>query len=321
MKLSVILISYNECEYLSQAIDSCLNQSFQDIEIIIGDDGSTDGSMELIKSYHSKFPDKIKYFIMDRKSGEQIASIRVSNVIKQGLLIAQGEYIIVLSGDDYFNDNSSFEKQIQVLDMPSNKQCSACVTNYRKFWNNGDEQIFPNKKAGSILYWSGLYIHISCLMFRKEVFDKGLFLNRLCDDTGLEYSTLLYGKWVWLDIVAFSYRQRDKSIMHEADKMELALIELLLLQDVRLKNKYQYATMSRFSRPLNCVFDNRKKLLDEKYAKYIKEISHCADGLVEKLIRFEELRLKEKIKVIRYIKNSELLAFIFKIFRKLSILK
>ena len=44
----MIIVSYNEKEYLPQAIDNCLNQMFQDLEIIVGDDGSTDGSYELI---------------------------------------------------------------------------------------------------------------------------------------------------------------------------------------------------------------------------------------------------------------------------------
>ncbi len=64
--VSVVIISYNEAEYLKQAIDSCLKQTYDNIEIIIGDDGSTDSSMEIINHYVKCYPEKIKSFIMER---------------------------------------------------------------------------------------------------------------------------------------------------------------------------------------------------------------------------------------------------------------
>ena len=85
MKLSIVIVSYNEKEYLPEAIESCLNQDCDfPFEIIIGDDGSDDGSIELIKQYQSCYPDKIRYFVMDRpESKDIIPALRVSNVIKR----------------------------------------------------------------------------------------------------------------------------------------------------------------------------------------------------------------------------------------------
>ena len=53
-------MSYNEKEYLEEAIQSCLCQDVSDFEIIIGDDGSSDGSIELFEAYAAKFPKIIR---------------------------------------------------------------------------------------------------------------------------------------------------------------------------------------------------------------------------------------------------------------------
>ena len=78
-KVSVIIVSYNEKDYLPEAINSCLMQAYDDYEIIIGDDGSSDGSIELIEKYAAEYPNKIRFFIQDRKIGPEgvIPSVRV----------------------------------------------------------------------------------------------------------------------------------------------------------------------------------------------------------------------------------------------------
>ena len=79
MKLSVVIISYNEKQYLSDAIKSCLAQNFDgSFEIIIGDDGSSDGSIELITEFAAQYPDTITWFTMERLDAvDVIPSLRV----------------------------------------------------------------------------------------------------------------------------------------------------------------------------------------------------------------------------------------------------
>ena len=169
MKLSIIIISYNEEKYIVDAIKSCLNQKCNfDYEIIIGDDGSNDGSIDVIKEYSEKYPDIIKYFIMDRENvSDVIPSIRVSNVIKRACSIAKGEYITILSGDDLFVNENKFNLQVNFLD--NNSKYSSCYTDFKKFWNDGTEENCIYKGSDSrAIFWSGKYVHISCFMFRKD---------------------------------------------------------------------------------------------------------------------------------------------------------
>lgn len=163
MKLSIIIVSYNEAEYLPQAIDSCLEQRLHmPYEIIVGDDGSSDNSLSVIRSYAERFPDRIRYFVMDREDGVVIPSLRVSNVIKKALASARGEYIQCLSGDDYFCDPDKFGREIALLD--TNRRLIACVSDYKRVWEDGTEEKCTGGGIGRLCFGAApthIY-HASC---------------------------------------------------------------------------------------------------------------------------------------------------------------
>lgn len=277
MKLSVVIVSYNEKKYLPQAIESCLNQDFsEDFEIIIGDDGSSDGSIELIKEYSEKYPEKIKYFVMDREPGiKPVPSFRVSNIFFRAFDMLKGEYIMCMSGDDYFCDMNKFSKQTKFLD--EHKNYDSCYTGYKKVWDDGDEQVMPFvRHMSNAVFWSGDYAHISCFAFRKNCLQN--LLPRFSDDTGLIFSILKTGKSYAFKDVMFAYRQREKSIMHEADMLELSILELMIMQDVIEVGGYRKSSLSRFSRPLAYVLLHQEELDNIKYDKYIQSGMAYPDG-------------------------------------------
>src|SRR5215218_8078213 len=89
-KISVILPVYNAEKYLKAAIDSILNQTFPDFELLIINDGSSDGSEKIIKSYTDN---RIVYV----KNGENSGLI---NTLNKGIDLATGEFIARMDGDD-----------------------------------------------------------------------------------------------------------------------------------------------------------------------------------------------------------------------------
>lgn len=312
MKLSVIIVSYNEAEYICEAIESCLKQSFQDFEIIIGDDGSSDGSLEVIQEYTEKYPEKIKYFVMDRPESEIVlASYRVSNVIKRGLDSAQGEYVLCLSGDDFYHDYHIFEDQVRFLDSDCKKQYSACVSNYQLYWNNGEKEECVFIPYTNSLSWSGGYVHLSCFMFRKSVYDQGAFLDHFCDDCGLAYSLAFTGKWKYIDRNAFSYRQRDKSIMHEADVLELKLLEVMLYQDISNKKKMMPQSYARFYLRIKYVFKHRAELGMARYEKYRIKSSEYKNDLIGFLEKYDSTSLKEKNKFFWFMRKAQFFSYFY----------
>lgn len=317
MKLSIIIVSYNEKQYLSETIESCLTQNIDfEYEIVIGDDGSTDGSIEIIKEYANKYLGKVRYFVMDRKDIKNfIPSVRVSNLLKRGFDISMGEYIVVLSGDDLILDKQRLKKQVVFLNQ--NKRYESCYTDFKMFWNDGSEKkiemlISPERH----IFWSGYYIHISCFVFRRKCLEN--LLDRFCDDTGLLFSILVTGKSKHMKIMGFGYRQRDLSIMHEADIIELKLLELSLFQDCVNSGKFCISNMAHFSNVFRYVFKNRKKLKNKKYKKYFDSCKKYNNNYIGKLLHYDVLSTKEKKKTKKMLYKMYLCDYVLKKIRRIE---
>lgn len=316
MKLSVIIISYNEKKYLPTAIDSCLSQNYKDeFEILIGDDGSSDGSIDIIRDYAIKYPQIIRYFIMDRDVSKHVVpSFRVSDIIKRGIEEAKGEYITVLSGDDYFCSKDKFSLQTGFLDRDKRKKYSASYSGYKHVWDDGSEEKkeFPYlHDPGKYIFWSSRYAHISCFTFRKEAVEKEQLLNRFCDDTGMLYTLACAGAWHYDSKIQFAYRQRDKSIMHEADVLELNILEVMLLQDTMQKGKLPVCCFAKYAGPLRYVFENRNGLKLTKYKKYLESSQQYPYDYLNKICIYDNLKLFAKIKFDLFIFGVRINRFIF----------
>lgn len=314
-EITIIIVSYNKGCYLKECIESCLLQkAIDNTEIIIGDDGSSDDSIDIIKQYAAEYPDTITYFVMERIITEPIiGSIRASKVIKTALKKASGELIYLLSCDDYICDKTFILRGSQILSK--NQAIKAVVAkSFKKVFSDGKDIVCTVKPYAATLYWTGAYNHISCFLFRKAYASANL-LDRFCDDTGLEYSII--GKWEYIDSVAFNYRQIDDSIMHNSDWLELNLLELMLFQDC-LNNKYlaKIFSLSRFYKPLNYVFRHRDEIKQPKYAKYISNSEKYANNVIGKLLDYNNYNVIKKITYKLYLYYGAIISIFFGFIRK-----
>lgn len=317
-KISFIIISYNEKEYLPQAIESCINQGLIDYEIIIGDDGSSDGSLEIIKGYQEKYPTLIKHFVSDRSDvckETLIASLRVSAVIERALKTASGEYCIILSGDDYLYEGEFIARAAEFLDQ--NHEYVAYVGGYEKVWpDQPSVQFFSNYSPN--IYWSGGYIHLTAFVFRKKVFDDGCFLQRFCDDAGLVYALAFSGKWKYENHMVFAYRQRSSSIMHTVDQMEFRIVELMIFQDVLCKGYLLNQSRAHYAKSLWYVFEHRRNLEDEKYCKYLKNCEQYDHDIIKMLKDYDKCCRTKKVSIYLQLLYARILAKIYKVVRVLG---
>ena len=99
--VSVIIPSYNYIDYIGKCLDSVLSQDYSQIELIVVDDGSTDGTVEFLKSFNG-----ISKLILQENRGVSVARNR-------GLLEANGDFIAFLDADDFW-DISKISKQVRV---------------------------------------------------------------------------------------------------------------------------------------------------------------------------------------------------------------
>lgn len=109
--VSIVIPVHNGQEYIIEAIDSCLNQTYENIETIIVDDKSTDGTLKILKEYG----EKITVISVEKQNG-------LGNVINIGIRASKGQYIARMDADDVMYP-SRIKKQVEY--MQSNPNCVA----------------------------------------------------------------------------------------------------------------------------------------------------------------------------------------------------
>lgn len=112
--VSVIIAVFNKEKYLNKCISSVLQQTYQDFEIVLVNDGSTDGSNEIIKKYTLNFPGKVTN--IEKENGG------VSSARNSGISIAKGKYITFLDADDYIEKH-----YLEILVAVAEKNCCDVV--------------------------------------------------------------------------------------------------------------------------------------------------------------------------------------------------
>lgn len=148
--VSIITPTYNCEKFIAETIESVINQTYKNWEMIIVDDCSTDNTKEIVEKYQKKF-ENIKYVILNENSGAAIAR-------NTALKMAKGKYIAFLDSDDLWN-NEKLEKQIKFM---KDNNYSFTYTNYEEIDENSNSlhKIItgPKKitKAGMYNYcWPG----------------------------------------------------------------------------------------------------------------------------------------------------------------------
>lgn len=99
MKISVVTVVYNNASTIAHAIDSVLSQDYDDIEYIIVDGKSTDGTVAIIESYGSM----IQQFVSEKDKG-------IYDAMNKGIKMATGDVIGILNADDFFHDTTTISK-------------------------------------------------------------------------------------------------------------------------------------------------------------------------------------------------------------------
>jgi len=171
-KVSVIIPTYNRADLLPRAIDSVLNQTFKDFELIIVDDGSTDNTKEIVKEYQKK-DERIKYIWQENSGGP-------AKPKNTGIKNSQGEYIAFLDSDDEWLPEK-LEKQLKLLGSSNTLgfvSCNALIidenNNRKEKYNSPKNKNFVSLLEGNKI-WS-----CSSVIVKKDIFERlGFFDENL----------------------------------------------------------------------------------------------------------------------------------------------
>jgi len=256
--ISVLMPVYNSESTVRQAIESILNQSFCDFELVIIDDCSTDRTKEIILSFNDQ---RIKFI-------ENSENLKLAACLNKGMKAAQGKYIARMDGDD-ISLKHRLKKQLNFLEK--NPEISLCGSWIKHFGDSQVLQTYPlsDEEIKIQLLFNSALAHPS-VMFRREIFiEKNLFY---AEDFPVAQD---YELWVrGMDVIKFSnlkeilllYRSHKKQhtkLIEETKNQKTARIKSILLNKLNV-----FPTKEELE--LHNLISDRKYIYDEKFLIHVQ---------------------------------------------------
>jgi glycosyltransferase involved in cell wall biosynthesis len=208
-KVSVFMMAYNHAPYVAQALDSALAQKTEfPVEIVIGEDNSTDGTRSIVKDYVQRYPTRIRALLHETNIGAHRNQIAVFEACK-------GEYLALLEGDDYWTDPLKLQKQVSFLDK--NPDYALCFHNVLVLQNEATEGILYNQSTQSTTTTSldlairNYIATVSCMLRRSFPTMPEWFERAPAGDYSLHMMHARYGKIGYLPEVMAVYREHEQS--------------------------------------------------------------------------------------------------------------
>lgn len=221
--VSVCCITYNHEQFLAEAIESVLMQVTNfEVEMVIGEDCSTDGTRAIAQEYERRFPGRIRVLTPSVNLG-------IMPNLRATINECQGEYIALLEGDDYWTDTAKLQRQVEVLQ--ANKQCALCIHDAETFtsetdtteWTFGHEfsHILPAVGSPPQLYSQldiaryGWFIPTASMLFRASSLSRPMpawFDGVYSGDYTLQLLTTKQGPAIYLPQIMSRYRLHQQSI-------------------------------------------------------------------------------------------------------------
>jgi glycosyltransferase involved in cell wall biosynthesis len=210
---SVIVPVFNVKDYIDEALNSIFAQDYDNFEIIIVDDASTDGSIEKVEEYIARINDKrIKFIKCETNRG-------LSTVREEGLKFAKNEWILFLDSDDWYN-NGLFKKLNEVIQ--NNPDINIIEFTLERVYENMrreraayyDRGVSGIRKSAEENIMMGTILCNKCF---KRSFLKELNLTpiprEVLDDVPFSMCAFLCSEYFyWLNFVGYGYRQRSFSL-------------------------------------------------------------------------------------------------------------
>ncbi|MCI8294334.1 MAG: glycosyltransferase family 2 protein [Lachnospiraceae bacterium] len=229
--ISIIVPIYNVAPYLSQCIESLMEQTYKDIEMILVDDGSTDNSLAICEEYKKKDP-RIRVIHQENKG---VVSTR-----KEGLKAARGTYIGFVDGDDWIEPDmyacmyqKLTEQKVDVVmcgryeDTGASRRMVFHGVGEGRYGKQGlTEEVYPKMIIGGDLFTWGIFPGLwdklfcrHCLEYFQFAVDERITMG---EDAACVYPCLLHADSIYvMDKCFYHYRQSAVSMVKKRDRAEI----------------------------------------------------------------------------------------------------
>lgn len=257
MKVSLITVSYNSAKTIADTIKSVQSQTYKDIEYIVVDGNSSDGTIEIVKQFLDSAKDVsqdasqgvVTKFLCERDKG-------IYDAMNKGLSLATGDIIGVLNSDDFYCSNDVVEKVVRAFQQ-NNTDCLYGDLNY----------VDPNNTSRIVRKWrSGDY--------RKENFLKGwmpphptFFVRKTCYDKFGKFDTRFKSAADYELMLRFLFKESCSAI-----HLPMVMIHMRAggVSNVSLKNRIRANREDRLAWKINGLKPKWFTLLRKPLSKLIQ---------------------------------------------------
>lgn len=218
-KVSIIIPVYNVEEYLEECVHSVIQQTYKDIEVILIDDGSKDGSGVLC----DKLEGTDERIIVIHQENGGLSAAR-----NTGITNATGDYLIFVDSDDFLDDPEALQR---IVDRVKDSQAEVLNYSYKKYYESRGEkkpqfsgvQAMPlqcdsKEKQLNYIVGNSLFIASACnKMIARSVFERDMYFEKGKLSEDIEWCAKLLERGETFDFICenfYCYRQREGSISH-----------------------------------------------------------------------------------------------------------
>jgi glycosyltransferase involved in cell wall biosynthesis len=328
--ISIIVPVYNSAKYLSRCLDSLLAQTFQNIEIIVVNDASQDNSIEIMKEYKERYPQKI--VLIDSK-----VNLRQGGARNLGLKVAKGEYIGFVDSDDWVSkdmyeslyktaakENSDMVgSQYYIAESP--EKFSVKKSDYTEDLLSISGMNLETKDKEKLLFQvSSIWGHI----YRRSIIEDNniYFIEKTAyeDNHFVKLYTLYIHRYSFIDKPFYYYFKNLESTVnkknqaYQFDRLNVERTKLVEYKNRGLFEKYKYGIEIDFVKTfylntIAIIFNSFDKPPLDKLKEIRSELERTFPDYKNNIYYKEAISFEDRLKI--YLANicPEILKFIYKI--------
>ncbi len=299
IKVSIIVPVYNGSKYIGDTLDSIINQDFDDFEIIVIDDGSTDNSLEIVKEKLSS--STISHEIIHQDN------LGVSCARNRGIAMAHGDYLVFVDADDCITRN-------HLSELYNGKTDFSLIQLVKKEGNNLSAPYYFSKSAVSCNDFIKMELNMQIpfnfcqLMYKKSIiienninFTPNLIYG---EDTEFALKALSFGDKISLsNEVTYYYIQHEQSAIRTSEFKRFEIVNIFenLAQYYKTQEKNDLANLIITSRIPKAIFGNMNYFFYNNYDFDVVMAKMKELDLFTKLSKFEgNSKFKFKIKLFLF---------------------
>ena len=265
MLVSAIIPTYNRARTIERAVNSVLGQSWQPIEVIVVDDGSTDQTTDIL----ARYGDRIR-LIRQKNEGPSAAR-------NAGIKAARGQIISFLDSDDSWLPDK-VERQVKLLQATESQGVACCVCNARMEFLSGTRYSFataslhPRHEEGiwsnpaEILITRFLFFNQVVAVRRTALEETGYFRPGIMEDYDLALRLSLVGPWAFIaDPLVVWYELKGDNLSRTHSPREITERALKILQDIRSSPRWGSLLPERLLRQR--IRELRRQILAQRLSR------------------------------------------------------